>query len=175
MSLLNSKFDIASVDNSVSLASLAQVLVSGTMSLGGNGTPVAGSFPPGAIVTMTNLGAAQLGTTTATPQLVFVTVDGDTDYSGSFVRKLTVLHGGVTIKTDQYQATVRDGVTALVYAPGDRVTFANGKITTLANAIAAAPAGWGVATPQVIGFVGPNGLDAANGVLEVILPQGAGV
>lgn len=178
MSLLNSKFDIVSVDNVVSLASLAQVLKSGTMTLGANGTPTAGTFLPGAIVSMTAGGVAQLATTTdltaADPQLVFVTVDGDADYSGAFVRKLTVLHGGVTIKTDQYRALDGAGA-AITYAPGTPLTFHSGKVTTVANAKAAATAGYGIPKPQLIGFVGPNGLDATEGVLEVILPQGAGV
>lgn len=172
MSLLNSKFDIVSVDNPVSLASLAQVLPTAAATFSPEGTPVPGTFSPGAIVTMTSGGVAQLGTATAAPQLVFVTVDGDTDYSGSFVRKLTVLHGGVSIKTDQYKALDGSAV-AIAYAPGAPLSFNAGKLVTLANAVASGPAGLAISNAQPVGFVGPEGLK--DGVLHAILPQGAGV
>jgi hypothetical protein len=159
MSLMNSKFDIVSVDNPVALAALAQVLkVPGGMTLTSEGTPVAGVIPPGAIVTMNGSGEAVLATTTdvvavrLSRQMVFVTIDGNKDFSGAFVQKLTVLHGGFTMLTDQYDAGA--------YAPGSLVSFNAGKIK-LAGA-----------TDQIIGAVGPAGLDAVNGVLEVIVPQG---
>lgn len=155
MSMLNSKFDIVSVDNPVALASLAQVLpVDSPPALGLNGTPQPGTIPPGAIVVMNSSGKAVLGTAAADPQLVFVTVDGNMDFSGSFVQKLTCLHGGVTIKTDQFLAGA--------YQPGLAVSFSAGKIKLK------------VAGEQIIGFVGPGGLNSVDGVLEVILPQGAG-
>jgi hypothetical protein len=178
MSLLNSKFDFANVDHPVCVASLAQVLKSGDMTLNANGTPTPGTFQPGDLVTMTSGGVAQLATTTdltsTDPQMVFVTVDGDVDYSGSFVRKLTVLHGGISIKTDRYRAL--DGSNAAIaYAPSTPLTFHSGKIVSVANAKASAPAGYAIAAPQIIGYVGPDGLDSANGVLHVMLPQGAGI
>lgn len=155
MSLLNSKFDIVSVDNPVALASLAQVLpVDSPPGLGLNGTPQAGTIPPGALVVMNSSGKAVLASTAADPQLVFITVDGNTDFSGAFVQKLTCLHGGVTVKTDQFAAGA--------YLPGLAVSFNLGKIKLRA------------AGEQIIGFVGPSGLDSVEGVLEVILPQGAG-
>lgn len=155
MSYLNSKFDIVSVDNPVAIASLAQVLpVDNPPPLGVNGTPQAGTIPPGAIVVMNTSGKAVLGSTGAVPQLVFVTVDGNTDFSGAFVQKLTCLHGGVTIKTDQFVAGA--------FLPGLAVSFNLGKIKLAA------------AGEQIIGFVGPGGLDSVEGALEVILPQGAG-
>lgn len=159
MSLLASKFDIVSVDNPVALAALAQVLkVNGGMTLNSEGTPVAGSIPAGAIVKMnTTTGEAELATTgdittRLNTVMVFVTIDGNKDFSGAFVQKLTVLQGGFTMLTDQYDAGA--------YTPGLLVTFNAGKIK-LAGA-----------TDQFIGVVGPNGLDAVNGVLEVIVPQG---
>lgn len=156
MSQLNSKFDIVSVDNPVALAALAQVLpVDSPPALGLNGTPQAGTIPPGAIVVMNSSGKAVLGSTAADPQLVFVTVDGNTDFSGAFVQKLTCLHGGVTIKTDQFLAGA--------YLPGLPVTFSAGKVKLKS-----------LSGEQIIGFVGPGGLDSVEGVLEVILPQGAG-
>lgn len=160
MSILNSKFDIVSVDNPVALAALAQVLtVPGGMTLNSEGTPIAGVIPAGAIVTMDVAdGTAVLATTgdvaaaRLNAQMVFVTIDGNKDFSGSFVQKLTVLQGGFTMLTDQYDAGA--------YAPGKPVSFNAGKIK-LAGA-----------TDQFIGVVGPAGLDAVNGVLQVIVPQG---
>jgi hypothetical protein len=160
MSILNSKFDIVSVDNPVALAALAQVLVvPGGMTLNSEGTPVAGTIPAGAVVTMdTTTGEALLATTgdvvasRLNAKMVFVTIDGNKDFSGSFVQKLTVLHGGFTMLTDQYDAGA--------YTPGKLVSFNAGKIK-LAGA-----------TDQIIGAVGPAGLDAVNGVLQVIVPQG---
>jgi hypothetical protein len=166
MSILNSKFDIVSVDNPVALAALAQVLaIPGGMTLNSEGTPVAGVIPAGAIVTMNGSGEAVLATTgdvandgvakKLNMQMVFVAIDGNKDFSGSFVQKLTVLNGGFTMKTDQYDAGG--------YQPGNLVTFNAGKIK-LADA----------GGQQVIGVVGPSGLDAVNGILEVIVPQGIG-
>lgn len=163
MSLLNSKFDIVSVDNPVALAAIAQVLpvaVPPSPALNTNGTPVAGVIPPGAMVVMNTNGKAVLATTLdlsmVEPQLVFVTIDGNTDFSGAFVQKLTVLHGGVTIKTDQFDVGA--------YQPGLPVTVNAGKIKLKTGA-----------NEQRVGFVGPAGLDSVEGVLEVILTQGAGI
>lgn len=165
MSYLSSKFDIVSVDNPVALAALAQVLpVAGGMTLNSEGTPVPGTIPAGAIVTMDTSGNAVLATTgdvssdvaanAMNRKLVFVTIDGNKDFSGSFVQKLTVLQGGFTMKTDQYDAGA--------YLPGKLVSFNSGKVK-LADADG---------SDQILGAVGPNGLDAVNGVLEVIVPQG---
>lgn len=158
MSILNSKFDIVSVDNPVALAALAQVLtVPGGMTLNAEGTPVAGVIPAGAIVRMDTDGTAILATTAdvttrLNAKMVFITIDGNKDFTGAFVQKLTVLQGGFTMLTDQYNVTS--------YTPGMLVTFDTGKIK---------PAG---ATDQFIGVVGPAGLDSVNGVLQVIVPQG---
>lgn len=160
MSYLSSKFDIVSVDNPVALAALAQVIpVSGGMTLNSEGTPVPGTIPAGAIVVMDTSGYAvlassgDLGASPLNKQLTFVTIDGNKDFSGSFVQKLTVLQGGFTMKTDQYESGS--------YLPGKLVSFVNGKVrlATLDG-------------DQIIGAVGPNGLDSVNGVLEVVVPQG---
>lgn len=167
MSILSSKFDIVSVDNPVALAALAQVLtVPGGMTLNSEGTPVAGVIPAGAIVKMDTDGTAILATTgdvssnvaanQANRVMPFVVIDGNKDFSGAFVQKLTVLQGGFTMLTDQY--------TAGAYAPGAPCSFSAGKIV-LANVNGA---------NQIIGFVGPAGLDAVNGVLQVIVPQNNG-
>lgn len=160
MSLLNSKFDIVSVDNPLALAALAQVLESPTgMTLGPNGTPLPGTIPPGSIVEMGNDGKAQLATTAnvttnLNKKMVFVALDGDQDYAGSFVKKITVLHGGFTMVTDVFDANG-------VYAPGVAVTFRNGKIAQALE------------TDQFIGFVGPQGLK--DGVVQILVPQGCGI
>jgi hypothetical protein len=164
MSILNSKFDIVSVDNPVALAALAQVLtVPGGMTLNSEGTPVAGVIPAGAIVRMDTDGTAILATTAdvttrLNAKMVFVTIDGNKDFSGSFVQKLTVLHGGFTMLTDQY-----DLASGALNVPGTLVTFKAGKVHAAG------------ATDQFLGVVGPAGLDAVNGVLQVIVPQGNGI
>jgi len=162
MSILNSKFDITSVDNPVALAALAQVLrVPGGITLNSEGTPVAGTIPAGTILRMDVDGTAIPATTgdvaaaRLNAKMVFVTIDGNKDFTGSFVQKLTVLNGGFTMLTDQYDA--------FAYTPGMLVTFNAGKIKNAG------------ATDQFIGVVGPAGLDAVNGVLEVIVPQGSGI
>ena len=168
MSILSSKFDIVSVDNPVAVAALAQVLaVPGGMALNSEGTPVPGTIPAGAIVTMDGSGQAVLATTgdvseatgsRLNAKMVFVAIDGNKDFSGSFVQKLTVLHGGFTMKTDQY-----DLASGAQNVPGKLVTFKAGKVHAAA------------ATDQILGVVGPGSLDATNGVLEVIVPQGNGL
>lgn len=164
MSLLNSKFDLVSVDNPVALAALAQVLsVSSPPSptLNANGTPVAGTIFPGAVVKMDSSGKAVLATTPDLSEdpkvLPFIAIDGNVDYSGAWTQRLTVLQGGFTMKTDQYAAGA--------YTPGAPVTFASGKVKLLTDK----------AKEQLFGFVGPSGLDATNGILQVIVPQGAGL
>ena len=166
MSLLNSKFDIQSVDNPLAVAALAQVLeVLNPPALGTNGTPQPGTIPPGAIVKMdTSTGKAVLASTpdistSANVVLPFVTIDGNMDYSGSFVEKITVFAGGYTMVTDQYDL---NGGSFTLGAP---VTFLNGKVIPMTNKV----------TQQLFGFVGPKGLDATAGTLQVIVPQGAGI
>jgi len=168
MSILNSKFDITSVDNPVALAALAQVLrVPGGMTLNSEGTPVAGTIPAGTILRMDVDGTAITATTAdistnvavnaQNKVMTFITIDGNKDFTGSFVQKLTVLNGGFTMLTDQFDAGA--------YTPGKLVSFNGGKIK-LADADG---------SDQIIGVVGPAGLDAVNGVLEVIVPQGSGL
>jgi hypothetical protein len=97
-------------------------------------------------------------TTRLNAKMVFVTIDGNKDFSGSFVQKLTVLHGGFTMSTDQY-----DLASGALNVPGTLVTFKSGKVHAAG------------ATDQFLGVVGPAGLDAVNGVLQVIVPQGNGI
>jgi hypothetical protein len=185
MSLLASKFDIQSVDNPLAVAALAQVLevavgaTSGLYSGGtvatdfSGGTPLTGavSIPPGTIVEIASTGLAAVATSTVAgtelvapgvPKLLFVAIDGNTDYSGAFVRKVTVLHGGMTIVTDQYLTSVAG------YVPGEPVHVVAGKIARADSAGA-------IVGARTFGFVGPLGLNVATGVLQVIVPQGAGI
>jgi len=166
MSLLNSKFDIVSVDNPMALAAIAQVLaVDSPPALGINGTPQPGVIPPGAIIEMNSTGKAVLASAVdvvaapLTAKMAFVTLDGNTDLSGAFVQKLTVLAGGFTMLTDQFVAGA--------YVPGAQVSYGSGgnagKVI-LRTAV----------TQPLLGVVGPAGLDSVNGVLQVIVPQGAG-
>jgi hypothetical protein len=163
--LINSKFDIVSVDNPVALAALAQILtVDDPPGLSSEGTPLAGEFPPGAIVEMNEDGKAVLATSPANvtadmalKKLLFVTIDGNTGFSGAFAQRLTVLAGGFTMLTDQFETGT--------YVPGAPVAVDEGKIVAMESP----------STVQVYGFVGPAGLDATNGVLQVIVPQGAGL
>lgn len=165
MSLLNSKFDIVSVDNPLAVAALAQVLEVNSLPnplFNTNGTALPGTIPPGAIVKMdTTTGKAVLATTpvidAANKVLAFVTIDGNMDYSGAFVQKITVLHGGFTMVTDQY--------TTGGLFPGLPLTFDSGKCKLLTD----------IVHEQLFGFVGPAGENTVDGTLQVIVPQGCGL
>ena len=201
MSLLASKFDIQSVETPLAVAAVAQVFdiaVAGTVYTDGasgagdfsGGTPLSGStvINPGSIVAIGSDGKAALATapdlwvaTTGTAEvanslvrkgtgsapnqspvpalLPWVVIDGNTDFSGKFVRRVTALHGGMTILTDQVDTGPGS------FTPGAPVTFVAGKITAQLGTSK---------LKQTLGFVGPLGLDS-NNVLQVIIPQGAGL
>ena len=163
----------------MALAALAQVLNVDTSTQTGstlystNGTPVTPSaiaLAPGTVVNMNTVGNAVASTATDlslgsgytnTPQMFFVTIDGNTDFSGRFVRKLTVLQGGFTMLTDQY-STANGGS----FTPGQPVTVLSGLLVPRVNGTV------DFSKFQIYGFVGPAGLDSVNGVLQVIVPQG---
>ena len=164
------------------------------------GTPLTGavSISPGTIVSMNSSGQAAPANapvlwvtatgnsevansfvrkasgagTLALKVLPFVVIDGNTDFSGKFSRRVTALHGGMTILTDQYTLDTNYGLGGASngangdFAPGLPVSFLGGKIV---------PAVLGAALRQIIGFVGPAGLDTVNGVLQVVIPQGSGL
>ena len=167
MTLLNSQFDICSIDNPQALAALAQSLpVDSPPGLDVNGTPQAGTIPAGTVVMMNAAGnavpAATPDISAANKVLPFVAIDGNQDFDGRFVEVLTVLHGGFTMWTDQFVAGA--------YEPRLPVTFGTtvpGKVELLTNR----------ATQQLLGFVGPKGLDTTTtpNRLHVIVPQGAGL
>lgn len=184
MSLLNSKFDICSVENPLAVAALAQVLAvdygaaAGLYSTNGTPqTPASAALPPGTVVVMGADGKAVKGDApvlfiegaagngkeldgTVDPVLPWVTIDGNTEYSGAFVRKVTVLQGGFTMLTDQFDAT------AGTFDIGKPVTFAGGKIVPRKGAHA---------LKQIYGFVGPDGHNTVTGVVQVVIPQGVGL
>jgi hypothetical protein len=164
MSILTSGFDVITHDPlEHSKAGLALVLsVYGAPAPGSGGTPTAGSIPAGSIIVMNANGLAILAdndaATTHAPKLMFVTVDGDQDYDGSFVHKITCVQGGIEILTPQYAAAA--------YAPGAMLTCGDTATSTVGKFRAAAGG------EQIYGVVGPLGLNATTGVLDVIIPQG---
>lgn len=169
MSILSSKFDIVSVENPIAVAALGIVLPANSAVVGSpafsiNGTPAAGLVPPGAIVAMNASGEATLATTAADvvttrlgKQVVFVAIDGNQDYSGAFTNKLTCLQGGFAMLTDQWTSASP----AVEFAPGKFVSFTAGKIIAATS------------TNQWMGVCGPAGYDSAEGVVQVLVPQGS--
>jgi hypothetical protein len=165
MSILTSNFDIITHDPPENAkAGLAMVLsVYGAPAPGAGGTPTAGSIPAGSIIVMNGNGLAILAdnddATTHAPKLFFVTIDGDQDYDGSFVHKITCVQGGIEILTPQY-------LTAS-YSPGAMLTCGQASATACVGKFRAAATG-----EQIYGVVGPLGLNATKLVLDVIIPQG---
>ena len=167
MTMLTSQFDVCSVDNPMAMAALAQTLaVDSPPGLDANGTPQAGTIPAGMVVQMNTAGkavpASTIDISAADKALVFVVIDGNVDFDGCFVEVLTVLHGGFTMWTDQFVAGA--------FVPGKPVTF--GATTPGMVELMTVRA-----TQQLLGFVGPAGLDTSTtpNRLQVIVPQGAGL
>ena len=166
MTILNSQFDVISRDpHKNALAGLMVVLdvknAPGPYdSLPASGTPVPGDIPAGTIVVMDTDGSAIVadGAVVTAPAMLFITVDGDQDYDGAFVHKLTCIQGGGEFKLDT------NNFVAGSYTPGNFLTCANG-----------ADAGkFRVATSgeQIYGMVGSDGNDTVNNTLSIIIPQG---
>lgn len=170
MTILNSQFDVISHDPlKTARAGLMTVLeVDGAVnpysSLPASGTPVAGDIPAGTIVVMKNNGKAIVAdnddASTDAPQMFFVTVDGDQDYDGAFVHKLTCIQGGCELRLDT------DNFVAGSYSPGDKLTCGDVG-TTSEGKFRAATSG-----EQIYGMVGSEGQDTVNNTLHVIIPQG---
>ena len=162
MAILNSKFDIVNVEHVIAPSGLYQVFdAKNPGTINAQGTPQPGSIAPGAIVAYDSTGKADVVSSpdlsAAEPILMWLAVDGDTDFDGRFVRKFMAVNGGVTVKTDQYDVAA--------YVPGAPLKVNAGKF---------APTTGPADKSQRYGHVGPNGLDTVNGVLEVIIPQGGG-
>jgi|GEM_PF-4215282 len=122
-----------------------------------NGTPAAGTILRGQGVTFNGAGNVVLATSpnvsAALPQLLFVVMAGNNDYSGRFSNgKIVVIHGGCRFDTEKFGAGPFTPNTPLRLAAGVWNLSAQGD------------------NLQIAGWVGPRGL--ANGVLDVIMPQG---
>lgn len=167
MSLLSgnpSLFNVETVDSFADLRGLVTTLAVASPpspTVNSQGTPVAGTINPGTIVVMNASGLAALATapdiTTTEKVLPFVVFDGNVDFSGAYVQKLTCITGGIVFTTPYFEAGT--------YTPGLPVTFNAGQITAKTNF---------ADKRQIIGWVGPAGVDAATGVLQVIMPQSNG-
>lgn len=174
MSNLNSKFDIVSRDpHPNARAGLMVVLdVHGAtgpyVGAGSSGTPIPGVIAPGSIVVMeqtTNTGEAILANNadvdTAFPTLMFITVDGDMDFDGAYSHRITCIQGGCEIVTDLFAPDS--------YNPGDMLTCGDDAVPLTDHRGYFRKA---VATEQIYGIVGSDGLDTVENVLHVIIPQG---
>jgi hypothetical protein len=166
MSILTSGFDVITHDPlEHSKAGLALVLtVASAPAPGSGGTPTAGSIPAGSIIVMNSSGLAILAdndttATTNAPSLMFVTVDGDQDYDGSFVHKITCVQGGIEILTPQVYGTS--------FTPGGKLTCGQTSGTACVGKFRTATTG-----EQIYGIVGPLGYNATTALLDVIIPQG---
>lgn len=167
MTLLNVAFDVVSHDPHANAKAALMVVfnVEGFAgpyaSLPASGTPQPGNIFPGAIVVMNANGNCLLADNadalTDAPALLFTAVDGDQDFDGAFVGKVTCLQGGMELKlgTPNYVPGA--------YTPGQKLTCDN---TTPGKFRVA------VATEQIYGIVGSRGLDAATSLLYVIVPAG---
>jgi hypothetical protein len=163
MTLFASKFDITTCDpHPAALASLGLTLdVYGALGPDSEGSPRAGSIYAGMICVMdaAHTGKAIVAdnddSLTNAPCLMFIAVDGNADYDGSFTGKCTFIQGGVRVKAPYYVSAS--------YTIGDILTCDN----TTGGYFRAAAQG-----ESCYGVVGPNGLDATNAVLDVIIPQG---
>ena len=164
MSDLNSLFDIVTRDpHPNALASLMVILdVSGASGPGTGGTPTPGTIGPGTIIMMDSSGEAVVGDSaswaTSTPIMYMVAVDGDMDYDGAFLHRITCLQGGLQMSTEEFVAGT--------YTPGEPLTV--GTTTEVGLLL-----GLTSAAEPLLGFVGPNGVNA-NGTLDVIMPQSNG-
>lgn len=172
MTILNSKFDIIGRDPHQSArAGLLVVLpVRNPPAVQSDGTPTAGSIKAGTIVVMhtadgkaaaaDNAAGAGLG---GYPTLLFTAIDGDADFDGAFVHKVTCIQGGAEF---QLQTGTSGTVVGAAFPVGTPLTVSTG--ADVGKWMIAAAGG----TKQIYGFVGQDGYDAVKGVLNVIVPQG---
>lgn len=123
-----------------------------------NGTITAGTFVPGTVMAQTSAGVFDRMTSqdlsANMPKLPFVAFSGTDDFSGRVVGAPLAFHGGARFDTEMYN-------TASSYTPGAPLISVAGVVEPKAAA------GDHI---QIVGFVGPRGL--ANGVLDVLMPQG---
>jgi len=180
MTILSSKFNFHGHDpHAAAKSSLLTVLdVAGAVGPyggpGGGGTPIAGPIFRGAIVMMDGNGRAVLAdndvtvvpfqaTSQRTPY--FVAVDGDQDYDGAFVHKVSCIQGGAEYLTDRF--TANPGlIPGAPLRPGGTIAGNRGMFVLATPSIVPG------ADEQVYGYVGPEGVNLATGLLHVIIPQG---
>jgi hypothetical protein len=116
---------------------------------------------------MNSAGQAVLATSAtaligAFPSVMFTAIDGDVDFDGALVHKITCIQGGC-----EFQLSIADnlaGATSAGMTPG--VALGVGSAGTSGQ--------WKVAAQgeQIVGFVGQDGADTVKGVVNVIVPQG---
>lgn len=180
MTILTSKFNFRGRDpHPAALASLTTVLaVHGALgpysTPGGSGTPVVGPIFRGAIVCMDANGEAILADSDATNVAYqsdqiktpfFVAVDGDQDFDGAFVHKVSCIQGGAEFLTDQF--TVDPGlIPGAPLCPGGTIGGDVGMFRLAIPTIVPAT------DEQVYGYVGSEGYNTVTGLLHVIIPQG---
>lgn len=172
MTQLNSLFDIVSRDpHPNARAGLMVVLdVEGAIGPYGvgapyTGTPVAGNIYPGMIVVMNTSGNAIIANNdhadTNAPQMYFTAIDGDRDFDGAFVHRITCIQGGMEIVTDLFvvDAALEPGV-KLTCGDDTGVPDYSGYFRIAA------------AKEQIYGMVGSDGYNSTDGTLHIIIPQG---
>ena len=170
MTILNSQFDIISHDpHRNALAGLMTVLEVNNApgpydSLPASGTPVAGDIKAGNIVQMNTSGKAVKADNddalSNAPAMMFIAADGDVDYDGAFVHKITCIQGGGEFLLDT------NNFVADTYTPGNFLTCGHTAGSSVGLFRKAA------AGEQIYGMVGQDGYDASKGTLHIIIPQG---
>lgn len=177
MTTLSSKFNFYGHDpHAAAPGSLTTVLpVQGAVGpytgAGGSGTPVAGTIFRGAIVNMDpssgeaviadyDITSVIYGGATKAKTMFFVTPDGDVDFDGAYVHKITCIQGGFELVTDQF-TTDPGMVPGAPLRPGGTIGGDAGMF------VLADPS-----TDQVYGYVGKDGINTTTGLLHVIIPQG---
>jgi hypothetical protein len=170
MSILTNKFQVRSHDCHPNAQAALMVVfaieghVGPYASLPASGTPPLGVIFPGAIVVMNANGNIELGDNddplTHVPSLLYTAVDGDQDYDGAFVGKVTCLQGGMELELDT------GNYVAASYAKGEKLTVGHAGGSSKGQFRAAA------STEQIYAVVGARGLDAATDILHVIVPAG---
>jgi hypothetical protein len=170
MTILTSKFDVVSHDpHPNARAGLVIILdVEGApspwTSTSSSGTPVPGTIAAGSIVVMNTNGNAILADNVAAltnaPQMFYVTIDGDMDFDGAFMHRITCIQGGCEIVTDLFVADT--------YLPGDMLTCGDSSGgTNYSGYFRKATTG-----EQIYGMVGSDGYSTTDATLSIVIPQG---
>jgi len=159
MSKLNSNFDIISHDPHPNAGAGLLTVLEVNGASGGYGTPSAGNIDAGTLISMNTSGkAVKADNSSDYPTLTFITIDGDKDFDGAFVHKITCVKGGeFLLDAVNYDA-------APTYTAGLPLMAGTG---ATAGKFTKATAG-----KQIIGYVGAQGEDTTNNTLHVIMTQG---